>query len=123
MVKKKNNPNPISLFHMVTKFPHSNDCLLMAIDDHDIFKSMLQKLESIDNKFNSLDRTIAGLSPIIIEQGRRVTKVEDLAETLRIDVNSIASMQREMKAQYTLLAGIIGVSTPIVSILISKWIG
>jgi hypothetical protein len=59
----------------------------MAIDDHDIFKSMLQKLESIDNKFNSLDRTIAGLSPIIIEQGRRVTKVEDLAETLRLDVN------------------------------------
>ena len=95
----------------------------MAIEDHDIFKSMLQKLESIDNKFNSLDRTIAGLSPIIIEQGRRVTKVEDLAETLRIDVNSIASMQREMKAQYTLLAGIIAVSTPIISIFISKWIG
>ena len=95
----------------------------MAIEDHDIFRSMLEKLESIDNKFNTLDKNLAVLSPVISEYGRRITKVEDLADTLRLDVNAIASLQREMKAQYKQLASVIVVMTPIISIFISKWVG
>jgi len=93
------------------------------MSDSETLASIDRKLESIDVKVNRIDVAFAGISPVILEHGRRLSKVEDLTETLRMDVNAIATMQREVKAQYILLAGIIAVCTPIVSVFVAKWVG
>jgi len=95
----------------------------MPLDDHEIFKSMLERLESIDAKFNKLDKNLAVLSPVITEQGRRISKVEDLAEVLKEDVNSLASIQRSMRDQFKLAASAVCIASPIISVLASKLVG